>query len=81
MKVRADEARRTKGMNPMFKHVVLAGAAALTLAACASPAVKDAALTAPRRTPTTPVRHAPRLPEPGVWQLIADPTADHRSND
>ena len=43
MKVRADEARQTKGMNPTFKHVVLAGAATLALAACASPEAQNAA--------------------------------------
>jgi hypothetical protein len=54
----------------MFKHVVLAGAATLGLAACASPEPKNVALNAPSIAANSQLHRAPRLPEPGVWQLI-----------
>ena len=80
MKVRADEARQTKGMNPMFKHVVLAGAATLALAACASPEATNAAPSRPMIATNSQLHHAPRLPEPEAWQLIVDPAGDFHSN-
>jgi hypothetical protein len=68
-------------MNPMFKHVVLAGAATLALAACASPEAKNAAPSTPMIASNSQFHHAPRLPEPGAWQLIVGPAGDLHSND
>jgi hypothetical protein len=68
-------------MNSMFRHVVLAGAATLALAACASQEAKNAALSPSTIAANSQLHHAPRLPKPGVWQLIVDPAGDLHSND
>jgi hypothetical protein len=64
-----------------LKNVILAGAATLTLVACGSRAEKDAALSPPSIAANSQLHHTPRLPEPGVWQLIVGPAADTSSND
>jgi clan AA aspartic protease (TIGR02281 family) len=78
---RTNEARPTRAMTLMFKNVVLAGAATLTLVACGSPALKDAAINRGQIDANSRSHHAPRLPEPGAWQLIPGPTDDLHNND
>jgi hypothetical protein len=67
-------------MNPMF-NIVLAGAATLSLAAGANPEAKNATPSPPSIAADSQLHTAPRLPEPGAWQLIPDPAGDFRSKD